>query len=113
YTPYYYGSTDGSSGLASEFDYTYGTQGYQAYGYGGYYEAKQPNTSLYDFYFSYNDGSFYYGTVADNGNYGYYVGERVSTGHGYYYLYSNEGRTSRSAGSVATTLYYDRTSGSY
>ena len=43
HTPYYYayGETDGSSGLGTEFDYTYGASGYQYFGYGGTYEAKQ------------------------------------------------------------------------
>ncbi len=70
-------------------------------------------STLYDFYFVYNDGSYYYGTVADNGSYGYYSGETVSTSHtygGYYYIYANAGATSQASGSVQTSSYYDTTS---
>ena len=85
------------------------------YGGGGTFEARQGgSTSLYDFYFVYNDGSYYYGTVADNGTYGYYSGEKITTSHsngGYYYIYANAGTTSRALGSVQTTYYYDTTSG--
>ena len=75
---------------------------------------RQGSTSLYDFYFVYSDGSYYYGTVSDNGSYGYYIGETITTSHtygGYYYISADAGTTSRALGSVQTTDYYDATSG--
>jgi Cadherin-like/CARDB len=68
--------------------------------------------TLYDFYFIYPDGSYYYGTVADNGSYGYSVGETVyGTTQGYYYIYSSAGATSEAAGTVSETYYYDSYNG--
>ena len=116
YTPYYTseGKPDSSSGLGSEFDYTYGTKGYQYFGYGGYYQAKQgASSTLYDYEFVYKDGSYYYGTVADNGGKGYYSGDQINTSYGYYYIYGNAGSTSEASGTVYTTSYYDKTTGKY
>jgi hypothetical protein len=112
YTPYYYslGDADGSGGLGSEFDYTYGAGGYQAFGDGGKTESIGPANSLYDFYFVYSDGSYYYGTVSSNSSYGYYSGEEIKTSYGYYYIYDNAGSTTEKAGTVYTTDYYDVTS---
>jgi len=95
--------------MGSEIDYTYGAKGYQYYGIGGAYEAKQ-GSSLYDFYFVYKDGSYYYGTVADSGSYGYKVGQVVSTAYGYYDIYASGGVTTQTSGSVSTNNYYDVTS---
>jgi len=50
--------------------------------------AAASSTALYDFYFLYNDGSYYYGTVADSGSYGYKTGQVVSTAYGYYDIYA-------------------------
>jgi hypothetical protein len=112
YTPYYYslGDADGSYGLGSELDYTYGATGYQLFGGGGYYGPVEPSNTLYDFYFEYNDGSYYYGTVSANSSYSYYSGEQISTSYGYYYIYASAGTTSETAGTVYTTDYYDVTS---
>lgn len=120
-------AADGTSGLGSEFDYTVGANGQQAFGLGGKYEAMQggnsappppppppPSTTLYGFYFVYNDQSYYFGTVADNGTYGYYAGETIYTNNtygGYYYIYGAEGTTTRPVGNVQTTWYVDTTSG--
>jgi len=117
YTPYYtgIGSADGSNGMGSEFDYTYGARDYQYYGNGGLYEAKQgasKSTALYDFYFLYNDGSYYYGTVADNGSYGYKTGQAISTAYGYYDIYASAGATTATSGTVSTNNYHDATTGS-
>jgi hypothetical protein len=122
-------AADGTSGLGSEFDYTVGANGQQAFGLGGKYEAMQggnpapppppppppgSSTTLYGFYFVYNDQSYYFGTVADNGTYGYYAGETIYTNNtygGYYYIYGAEGTTTRPVGDVQTTWYVDTTSG--
>ena len=69
-------------------------------------------TTLYDYEFVYKDGSYYYGTVADNGSKGYYSGETINGYNGgYYYLYANAGSTSEASGRVSTSSYYDSTSG--
>src|SRR5205085_871834 len=77
----------------------------------GRYEATQA-MNLYDFYFVYNDGSYYYGTVADNGPYGYHSSVQANTSYGYYYIYNKESTaTSRAVGSVQAYYYYDRSNG--
>ncbi len=70
--------------------------------------AQTASNTLYDFYYVYPDGSYYYGTVADDGTYGYAVGETVNgTTKGYYYIYASAGSTSEAAGTVSDTSYYD------
>jgi hypothetical protein len=76
-------------------------------GFGG----PPPPAQLYDFYFVYNDGSFYYGTVADNSRYGYHTGEQISESTGYYYIWAAAGATARLVGSVQTTVYYAASNG--
>ena len=67
------------------------------------------SNDLYDFYFQYNDGSYYYGTVsATKGS--YYSGESISETNGYYYVYGDGGSTGQTAGTVYTSYYYDTTS---
>ena len=120
------GAADGTSGLGSEFDYTNGVSGLQAFGLGGEYEAMQgtpaspppppppPSTDLYEFYFVYNDQSYYFGWVADNGTYGYYVGETIAANNTYggsYYIYGSAGATTDPVGSVYTKDYVDTTNG--
>jgi len=73
-----------------------------------------PPATLYGFVFSYNDGSYYFGTVADDGTYGYHTGETVFTSNTYggnYYIYGDLGTTTNPVGSVHTTYYVDTTSG--
>ncbi len=114
YTPYYTsnGKTDGSSGLGSEYDYTYGAKGFLLFGGNGLYEARQGGgTTLYDYEFVYKDGSYYWGTVADNGSKGYYAGDKINNSYGYYYIYAYAGSTSEKSGTVYTTGYYDKTTG--
>ena len=75
YTP----SLSGPNGLNQDFDYIrYGNGPWVAFGDGGTYEAKMGGATLYDFKFTYADGSYYYGTVADDGTYGYFVGETMN-----------------------------------
>jgi len=67
--------------------------------------------TLYDFKFTYADGSYYYGTVADDGTYGYHVGETINgTSSGSYNIYASAGSTSEAVGTVYDTSYYDVTS---
>ena len=55
----------------------------------------------------YGDNSFYYGTAADNGTYGYYAGEKINGAHGgYYYIYGTSGSTSQAVGTVDDDYYY-------
>jgi hypothetical protein len=71
-------------------------------------------TDLYEFYFVYNDNSYYFGWAADNGTYGYYVGETITTNNtygGYYVIYGSEGATTDAVGSVYTKDYVDQTNG--
>ena len=73
-----------------------------------------PPATLYGFVFNYNDGSYYFGTVADDGTYGYHTGETVFTSNTYggnYYIYGNLGTTTNPVGTVHTTYYVDTTSG--
>lgn len=117
YTPYYamLGSTDGPSGLGSEFDAITGANGMLSFGNGGAYEARQ-GTLLYSFAFTYSDGSFYTGTVADNGFYGYSVDETLTTVGPYGGTYQITGivdSTQQAAGTVSTSTYFDASSGLY
>jgi hypothetical protein len=113
YTPYY-SQNDGhslGSGLNGDYDYVYANGSYQLFGYGGYYEPKGA-TTLYDFYFVYADGSYYYGTVADNGSYRYYTGEKINgTYGGYYYIYGTGGSTSQAVGTVNDYYFYSSQTG--
>jgi hypothetical protein len=99
---------DGMYGLGSEYDTTYGPNGYQAFGKSGLYEAKQGSTNLYDYKFIFTDGSYYYGTVAAYSG----SGDYFATSKGYYYIDGNAGPTSEAVGTVYTTAYYDTTSNS-
>ena len=96
--PYYYDGQSGTellryddsmvvigySGLGSESDYAYYSESastLQIYRFGyDYYEADLVLRTLtaYDFYwYSPNSGDYYYGTVYDDGTYGYQVGLTV------------------------------------
>jgi hypothetical protein len=109
YTPYHYskGQLSGANGLGSEYDFTTGANGNQAFGQGGEFEARQSGSTLYDFTYHYADGSHYEGQVADNGNFGTYVGEKISSTLGYYYVYGKSGSTALAAGTVTASSYYD------
>ncbi len=125
----YYGSqgiVTGASGLGSEYDYAYASNGggYQFFGE-DYYEANNTHalTAYYFYWSSPNSGDYYYGTAYDDGTYGYYAGEVVygaysntqsGSGDGYYYIYTSADASGSgyAAGSVQTyTYYYDADTG--
>jgi len=64
-------------------------------------------TSLFDFVFVYADGNDYYGgTVADNGAYGYRVGQQITTSAGHYDIFAKEDApTQAPSGTVVVTNY--------
>ena len=111
YTPSLYaeGLPSGDNGLGFELDYTDGPAGQMQFGKNGALEAYQGRKStLYDFYYKYNDGSFYYGTVADDGSSGYFAGENVHIGSGGpYHIYGPSGQTADPSGTVHVSSYYD------
>ena len=118
------GYATGAYGLGSEYDYAHANSGtYDIFG-GDYYEADNTNLTAYYFYwYSPNSGDYYYGTVYDDGTYGYYAGEVVygpysstesGSGDGYYYIYSSAGANGSgyAVGNVVTdSTYYDGNSG--
>ncbi len=108
YTPTSNGAADGTTGLGSESDYTSGAKGAVAFGVGGTYEAKQGAT-LYTFKFTYADGSYYSGSVADYGGYGYYSGKTISTSYGNYTITGTSGYSTQANGTVNVSTYYDKT----
>ncbi|HUI26666.1 MAG TPA: NF038122 family metalloprotease, partial [Candidatus Kryptonia bacterium] len=70
-----------------------------------------PVATLYNFKFTYRDGSYYIGTVADSGQYGYHVGETINgTSQGFYTITGSLGLTSQASGTVYDTSYFDVTS---
>ena len=63
-------------------------------------------TNLFDFVFTYNGGAdYYYGTVADNGEFGYFTNEMLPFGGGTYDIYSEAGTTAEASGTVSVTYY--------
>src|SRR5439155_12083675 len=66
-----------------------------------------PTTSLFDFLYRYNDGGdYYYGTVADNGGYGYHTNQQLPAAAGSYAIFNQEADTTGAApGSVFVTYY--------
>jgi FG-GAP-like repeat len=65
-----------------------------------------PSANLFGFIFTYNDGKSYYdGVVADNGSFGYFVGQRINTSAGFYQIIQNLGATSFASGAVVVTSY--------
>ncbi len=81
--------------------------------------------AYYFYWYSPNSGDYYYGTVYDDGSYGYYVGEYVygpdsttesGSGDGYYYIYDSftADNSNYKAGYVSgATFYYDGNTNSY
>ena len=69
-------------------------------------------SSLYGFIFNYSDGAaYYYGTVADDGTYGYAAiagsaSPYLSVSNGKYYIFS-EGTTAEASGTVTVSGYRD------
>jgi hypothetical protein len=65
--------------------------------------------SFFDFVFTYGDGKDYYnGRVADNGTFGYHVGQQIATGAGRYDIFDKEGQAAPAevaAGSVFVVNY--------
>ena len=115
----YNGYAVGTSGLGSEYDYAITSSGGYDYFGNDYYEANNThNLAAYSFYwYSPNTGDYYYGTVYDDGTYGYYAGEVVygpysSTesggGNGYYYITGSADATGSgyAAGDVKIGSYY-------
>jgi hypothetical protein len=79
----------GSYGLGSEYDYAKSADNsYHVYGGGGVAAAKVTPDSVgvtgYDYKFSYPDGSYYTGTVYDDGTYHYAPGMTKQTQYGTY-----------------------------
>ena len=65
-----------------------------------------PPVDIFDFVFVYNDNQdYYYGTVADNGTFGYSTGEQIPTNSGTYDIFNQEGTTTETAGTVSVTYY--------
>src|SRR5689334_20229805 len=80
-------------------------------------------TAYYYWWYSPNSGDYYSGTVYDDGNYGYYVGENYNSPYsytesgyadGYYHIYESADatRSGHNAGDVTTNSYYDTSIGS-
>jgi hypothetical protein len=79
----------GYNGLGSEYDYARSSNGtYHVYGGGGQAHAEitpsSVGTNNYDFKFTYHDGSYYTGTVTDDGTFGYSSGYSKATSYGTY-----------------------------
>ncbi len=64
-------------------------------------------TVLYAYRFTYTDGSFYTGTVADDGTFGYTPGQTITTSAGRYVIGAAGGTTTQAVGSVTAASYYD------
>jgi hypothetical protein len=76
-------------------------------GHGGNQITLAPGSTIDDFVFTYNDGKdYYYGTVADNGTYGYQVGGSITTGSGTYDIFSQNGTPSAEAAGAVFVSYY-------
>ena len=63
--------------------------------------------TLYDFSFSYADGSFYTGTVAADAGAGYAAGTIIKTTAGQYVILGAAGPTALASGTVTLATYYD------
>jgi uncharacterized protein DUF4214 len=115
------GQAAGTNGLGSESDSVIGTDG-QPHAFGSGAPPSFPLDQLFGFIFSYADGStFYTGTVADDGSFGYGAvadGSGVipisdpATGkfQGYYTIY-REGPTDALAGQVTINRYFSGQTG--
>ena len=65
-------------------------------------------SNVFDFVYTYADGrDYYFGTVADNGAFGYQVGQVIATQDGSQYQITGQeaGTTSAAPGTVFTTYY--------
>ncbi len=74
-----------------------------------------PPVTLYTFGFFYNDmianpfgGDDYYGTVAADSSFGYFVNQKITTSFGYYWIIGSLGTTGQPSGRVAIEGYDDR-----
>jgi hypothetical protein len=64
-------------------------------------------STLFDFVFTYNDGKdYYFGTVADNGTFGYHTGQLLTTASGQYNIYQQDSSTTTAAAGTVSVLYY-------
>ena len=102
-----HGLAAGVNGLGSEHDFIDDGNGRKAFGGGGAQEARQYADTLFSFRFTYTDGSFYYGTVVDDGRYGYHYGQTITTPYGAYTFYNNTAATQLPVGQVNVTGYID------
>jgi len=64
--------------------------------------------NFFDFVFTYNDGrDYYYGRAADDGTFGYHVGQQITTSAGHYTIFDKEVLPANAAaGSVFVTNYW-------
>jgi hypothetical protein len=97
------GLSDGINGLGSESDVVLETDG-ATQAFGPTVEVPFPTTLLFGFVYTYANGAFYTGTVADNGSFGVTAGSRTITDGagnfvGSYTLYA-DGTTALAAGTV-------------
>jgi autotransporter passenger strand-loop-strand repeat protein len=98
----------GQTGTTGSFAYTVvDPAGNSATGNASLAVAASSATNLFDFEFTYADGKdYYYGSVADNGTYGYATGETINSTAGQYTIYNEEGLpTSEPAGTVVVLDY--------
>jgi hypothetical protein len=64
-------------------------------------------STLFDFVFTYNDGKdYYFGTVADNGTFGYHTGQLLTTASGQYNIYQQDSGTTTAAAGTVSVFYY-------
>ena len=64
-------------------------------------------STLFDFEFTYNDGKdYYFGTVADNGTFGYHAGQLITTASGRYNIYQQDSSTTTAASGTVSVTYY-------
>jgi hypothetical protein len=97
----------GQAGTSSSFVYTVtDLAGNTSSGTATFAVTGPITVQLFDFLFTYNDGKdYYFGTVADAGNFGYQVGKSISTSAGHYDIFGLEGTTTQASGRVVVGSY--------
>jgi Tol biopolymer transport system component/glycosyltransferase involved in cell wall biosynthesis len=101
------GATAGTLGLGSETDSVADPKGSTTFGLAGKDEALLRIAADYQFTFTYKDGSYYRGTVTDDGTKGYRVGQKIVTSAGTYDIYASSLDPGATAGIVTVGKYYD------
>jgi hypothetical protein len=118
-------STPAWSGIGLGNEYSYVNTGsmsspsYHTYGGGGTASysssASYATPTLYDYQFLYPDGSYYTGTVVDDGTYGYQVGQQIPKGSNGEYTITGKDTSPPPSGALAgytyTSLYVDDLNG--